>query len=80
VYISTGDYYKDIIHEQLPLLSKSNIIVEPEMRDVGPAVGLVIARLVKTHPDEPVCLLWGSDHLVKNEYCLEKFLGRLRNW
>ncbi len=74
VYISTGNYYKDIIHEQLPLLSRENIIVEPEMRDVGPAVGLVTARFVKTDPDEPICLLWGSDHLVKNEALFRKIL------
>ena len=71
VYISTGVKYKDTIAKQLPELPKENLIVEPEMRDVGPAVGLVIARLVKTHPNEPICLLWGSDHLVKNEKTID---------
>jgi mannose-1-phosphate guanylyltransferase len=76
VYISTGKHYKDVIHEQLPELPRENIIVEPEMRDVGPAVGLVIARFVKEDPDEPVVLLWGADHLVKKE---ELFRKTLRN-
>ena len=74
VYISTGVKYKDTIAKQLPELPKENLIVEPEMRDVGPAVGLVIARLVKTHPNEPICLLWGSDHLVKNEKMFREIL------
>jgi len=74
VYISTGAHYKEIIHEQLPLLPLEHVIIEPEMRDVGPAVGLVIARLEKTDPDEPVCLLWGSDHLVKNEELFRNIL------
>ncbi len=74
IYISTGERYQDIIHEQLPKLAKENIIVEPEMRDVGPAVGLVISRLVKTNPDEPIVLLWGSDHLVKEEAKFRKIL------
>jgi mannose-1-phosphate guanylyltransferase len=39
------------------------------MRDVGPAVGLVIANLVKNDPNTPIVLLW-SDHLIKN---VEKF-------
>lgn len=67
VFISTGDSYAPTIKEQLPFLPKDNIIVEPEMRDVGPAVGLVISQFEKTNPDEPIVLLWGSDHLVKKE-------------
>jgi len=67
IYISTGKQYEALIKKQLPELPAKNIIVEPEMRDVGPAVGLVVARLAKTNPDEPMILLWGSDHLVKEE-------------
>lgn len=74
IYISTGANYEDIILTQLPQLPKNNLIIEPEMRDVGPAVGLVIARMVKTHPDTPICLLWGSDHLVREEAFFRKIL------
>lgn len=74
IYISTGKHYEKIISEQLPDLPQENIIIEPEMRDVGPAVGLVIAQFVKTNPDEPITLLWGSDHLVKREDLFRKVL------
>jgi mannose-1-phosphate guanylyltransferase len=74
VYISTGRYYEELVREQLPQLPSSNVIVEPEMRDVGPAVGLVISQFVKANPDEPVALLWGSDHLVKKEDVFRKAL------
>jgi mannose-1-phosphate guanylyltransferase len=74
IYISTGIQYSTIIHEQLPQLPDRNLIVEPEMRDVGPAVGLVIAQMAKTNPDEPLTLLWGSDHLVKKEALFRKIL------
>jgi mannose-1-phosphate guanylyltransferase len=74
VYISTGKHYKDMIMEQLPELPEGNIIIEPEMRDVGPAVGLVVARMVKENPHEPIVLLWGADHLVKNEALFRKTL------
>src|SRR5680860_933601 len=67
IYISTGIHYEDIVREQLTELPSNNIIVEPEMRDVGPAVGLITALFEKEDPDEPIALLWGSDHLVKNE-------------
>lgn len=74
VFISTGKQYANHITEQLPQLPNDNVIVEPEMRDVGPAVGLVIAQFAKTHPDEPIVLLWGSDHLVKKEATFRKML------
>lgn len=74
VFISTAKQYSFHITEQLPKLPEENIIVEPEMRDVGPAVGLVIAQFVKKNPNEPIVLLWGSDHLVKKEALFRKIL------
>jgi mannose-1-phosphate guanylyltransferase len=76
IYISTGAHYESIVREQLPQLPAENILVEPEMRDVGPAVGLVTALFAKKFPDEPFAILWGSDHLVKNE---EEFRKALRS-
>lgn len=67
IYISTGRHYAKVVRKQLPEIPKKNILVEPQMRDVGPAVGLVVSQFVRTHPDEPIALLWGSDHLVRKE-------------
>ncbi|MBI3985199.1 MAG: mannose-1-phosphate guanylyltransferase [Candidatus Levybacteria bacterium] len=67
IFISTGKDYKTIVKDQLPKLPEENIIIEPEMRDVGPAVGLVTSIFAKRFPDEPFVILWGSDHLVKEE-------------
>jgi mannose-1-phosphate guanylyltransferase len=67
IYISTGKKYGETVTDQLPKLPKTNVILEPEMRDVGPAVGLITSLLSKTNPDEPMTILWGSDHLVKKE-------------
>ena len=74
VFISTGKMYAQLIHEQLPQLPEKNVIVEPEMRDIGPAVGLVVAQMAKINPDEPLALLWGSDHLVKKEALFRNIL------
>src|SRR3989344_8735634 len=67
IYISTGVDYEELVKEQLPKLPNDNIIVEPATRDVGPAVGLVTAKFVKESPTTPFAILWGSDHLVKEE-------------
>lgn len=66
IYISTGSKYESIVREQLPFIAAENFIFEPEMRDVGPAVGLAMATLSKNYPDVPVAILW-SDHFVKKE-------------
>ncbi len=73
IYISTGVQYEKLVRKQLPDLPKENIIVEPDMRDVGPAVGLAIGILTKISPEEPVVILW-SDHLVKKEAVFRRAL------
>lgn len=73
IYISTGTSYTTLVHKQLPAIPKENIIGEPLMRDVGPAVGLIIAILYKMFPKIPLTILW-SDHLVRNEELFKKIL------
>lgn len=65
LYICTGEKYQKIVQNQLPNLPEKNIICEPIMRDVGPAVGLMAAVLSSKFSREPVAILW-SDHLLKN--------------
>lgn len=74
IFISTGKHYEELVREQLPQLPQGNILVEPEMRDVGPAVGLVTSQFMKLNPHEPFAILWGSDHLVKDEAEFRKAL------
>lgn len=66
IYIATGKKYEKIVLSQFPGLPKDHLILEPEMRDVGPAVGLAMTVLAHDHPDTPVAVLW-SDHFVKKE-------------
>lgn len=66
IYISTNVQYKDILRKQFPEIPEANLIFEPAMRDVGPAVGLVIANFIKKFPTEQIAILWG-DHLIKKD-------------
>ena len=63
IYVFTGKRYINMVYDQLPQLPKGHAFGEPEMRDVGPAVGLSVAMLVDKYPDEPIAILW-SDHMV----------------
>jgi len=73
IYIATGQRYKDVVLEQLPQIPKENFIFEPQMRDVGPAIGLAAFLLGKKDPDDPIAILW-SDHMVKNTPSFRKLL------
>lgn len=73
IYIATGSRFKDVVISQLPNLPKENFIFEPEMKDVGPAIGLSAFLLGKVDLDEPVGIIW-SDHMVKNDVAFRKAL------
>lgn len=73
IFISSGQRYGEVIRGQLDMIPAENFILEPEMRDVGAAVGLVAAILEKISPDEPFIILW-SDHLMKNEEMFRSIL------
>ncbi|MEK7533893.1 MAG: sugar phosphate nucleotidyltransferase [Patescibacteria group bacterium] len=66
IYIATGKRYKDIVREQLPKIPGENFIFEPEVRDVGPAVGMALSIIGKGNPNSPIAIVW-SDHFVKKE-------------
>lgn len=73
MYIATGQAHVATVQNQLKDLPRNHIIAEPEMRDVGPAVGLMTAILSRESPHEPMVILW-SDHLVRNETLFKKIL------
>jgi len=73
IYISTGKQYLPTVQAQLDKLPPRQVIGEPQVRDVGPAVGLMTAILAKVTPDEPMVILW-SDHLVRKEELFRKIL------
>ena len=73
IYVATGKAYVEIVRSQLPLLPSENVIGEPEMRDVGPAVALMAGILAKEFPQDAMAILW-SDHLVKREDLFRKVL------
>lgn len=66
IYVATGKKYEEILRSHLPQIPPENFIFEPEMRDVGPAVGVAAGIVAKKYPNEPIAIIW-SDHFVKKE-------------
>jgi len=79
IYISTNFLYREMIQNQLPKIPKENYFFEPEKKDVGPAIALVMGILNQKYPNEPVAILW-SDHLVKQVDLFKKILKTAGNY
>lgn len=73
VFIQTQALYEDMIREQIPELPQENIIIEPERRNLGPAVCLSMIELKKRGFTGAVALLW-ADHLMDR---VDEFTGAL---
>jgi mannose-1-phosphate guanylyltransferase len=65
IFLSTGRKYENEIANILPELKKENIILEPDMRDTGPAVTLAVTYVNSKFPDEAIATIW-ADHLIKD--------------
>ncbi len=70
IYVSTGAQMVELVRAQLPQLPADQLIVEPALRNTGPAVGLECALLEARHPGCTIASL-GSDHYIGKgaEFC-----------
>jgi mannose-1-phosphate guanylyltransferase len=63
IFVSTGAETAGLVYEQLPELSTDQVIIEPALRNTGPAVGLECALLEARDPGCIIASL-GSDHYI----------------
>lgn len=62
IYVSTNQDQMELARKQVPDISQENYILEPEMRNQGPATGLIAAFLTKKGlADEPFMLVQADD-------------------
>jgi mannose-1-phosphate guanylyltransferase len=75
IYISTLNTYVPLVRKNFPKIPRRNIIGEPALRNVAPAIGYNLIRLRKEGYKGPVAILW-ADHLIKNEDNFVEILKR----
>jgi len=70
IYVSTGTDLVDLVGKQLPNIPLGQVIVEPALRNTGPAVGLECILLETRYPGCTIASL-GSDHHIgkPDEFC-----------
>jgi mannose-1-phosphate guanylyltransferase len=64
IYVQTTAKYAQDIQSQLPELPVKNIFLEPERRDLGPAVCYAVNEFDKLGYSGPVAIIW-ADHLME---------------
>lgn len=66
ILILTNSAYTNLVMEQLPGISRENILVEPAMRNTAPCILLAALKIQKWNSDA-VMLVAPSDHWIENE-------------
>jgi mannose-1-phosphate guanylyltransferase len=69
IYIVTNESYFSIVKEQLPLLSDSQILTEPERKNTAPCVAYAAAKIMSMDENAKL-IIAPADHLILKE---EKF-------
>lgn len=75
ILIVSNKSYLDIILEQLPLINKSQVLLEPARRNTAPCIAYAAAKIYAKNPD--ACMVVApSDHLITKE---DEFLTAIRS-
>lgn len=66
ILVVTSAQYKDLVEQQLPMLKKENILLEPYRRNTAPCMAYATYKLFKKNPNASV-VVTPSDHLITND-------------
>lgn len=71
IYVVTSEQYKNLVYEQLPSLSKKNVLLEPSRKNTAPCVAYASYKIHKKNP-HAVTIVAPSDHLITKEDTFKK--------
>ena len=66
IYVVTSSIYEQLVVEQLPQISKSQILLEPIRRNTAPCIAYASFKIRELNPDA-VFVVAPSDHLIIDE-------------
>lgn len=66
IYVLTNARYEKLVSDQLPTITKEQVVLEPVMRNTAPAVLLAALKIHKRNKNA-VMLMAPSDHWIENE-------------
>ncbi|MFB9056348.1 mannose-1-phosphate guanylyltransferase [Mariniflexile ostreae] len=71
IFILTNARYSDLVFEQLPEITKRQVVLEPAMRNTAPCILYASLKIQKENPDA-LMLVAPSDHWIEDETLFTK--------
>ncbi len=71
IFILTNERYNDLVFEQLPEVTKRQVLLEPAMRNTAPCILYASLKIQKENP-EAVMIVAPSDHWIEDEIAFER--------
>ena len=66
IYIMTNEGYVDLVKEQLPMISRSQILTEPKRKNTAPCIAYAASKIHSMNPNATL-IVAPSDHLILKE-------------
>lgn len=66
IFILTNEHYNDLVFEQLPEVTKRQVVLEPAMRNTAPCILYAALKIQKENKDA-VMIVAPSDHWIEDE-------------
>ena len=66
IFILTNELYNDLVLDQLPQVTKRQVVLEPAMRNTAPCILYAALKIEKENPDA-VMIVAPSDHWIEDE-------------
>ncbi len=66
IFILTNERYNDLVFEQLPSVTKRQVVLEPAMRNTAPCI-LYASLKIKKENENAVMIVAPSDHWIEDE-------------
>jgi len=66
IFILTNEKYNDLVFEQLPNVTKRQVVLEPAMRNTAPCILYASLKIQKENPDA-IMIVAPSDHWIEDE-------------
>jgi mannose-1-phosphate guanylyltransferase len=73
IYILTNTSYEALVLEQLPELTSSQVLCEPERKNTAPCIAYAAAKIQALDPNATL-LISPADHLIINEARFEQII------
>ncbi|WP_299115463.1 mannose-1-phosphate guanylyltransferase [uncultured Winogradskyella sp.] len=71
IFILTNERYNDLVFEQLPNITKRQVVLEPAMRNTAPCILYASLKIQKENKDA-VMIVAPSDHWIEDEQAFSK--------